>query len=130
MIAGWSMGALQAYERAVRYPGMVASILPKAGAAKLPPHNLVFLEGAKAARRRPTPSTTGAATEMERDYASLRSIASGYAGNLRGAIGSTWPASVGGGNGRLGYPVTNEICGLANGGCYQGLQGSRDSSSE
>ena len=26
-------------------------------------------------------------------------------------------------NGKLGYPVTNEICGLANGGCYQGFQG-------
>jgi uncharacterized protein with LGFP repeats len=24
---------------------------------------------------------------------------------------------------RLGYPVTNEICGLTGGGCYQGFQG-------
>jgi homoserine O-acetyltransferase len=49
MIAGWSMGALQAYEWAVRYPGMVASILPIAGAAKCSPHNFIFLEGVKAA---------------------------------------------------------------------------------
>ncbi len=26
-------------------------------------------------------------------------------------------------NGKLGYPVGNEICGLRNGGCYQGFQG-------
>jgi homoserine O-acetyltransferase len=49
MIAGWSMGALQAYEWAVRYPGMVASILPIAGAARCSPHNFIFLEGVKAA---------------------------------------------------------------------------------
>ena len=49
MVAGWSMGALQAYEWAVRYPGMVESVLPIAGAAKCSPHNLVFLEGVKSA---------------------------------------------------------------------------------
>jgi homoserine O-acetyltransferase/O-succinyltransferase len=49
MVAGWSMGALQAYEWAVRYPEMVESILPIAGAAKCSPHNFVFLEGVKAA---------------------------------------------------------------------------------
>lgn len=49
MVAGWSMGALQAYEWAVRYPGMVESVLPIAGAAKCSPHNFVFLEGVKAA---------------------------------------------------------------------------------
>ncbi|PTT62872.1 alpha/beta fold hydrolase [Arthrobacter sp. HMWF013] len=51
MIAGWSMGALQAYEWAVRYPGMVSGILPIAGAARCSPHNFVFLEGVKAALR-------------------------------------------------------------------------------
>jgi homoserine O-acetyltransferase len=49
MVAGWSMGALQAYEWAVRYPGMVYGILPIAGAARCSPHNFVFLEGVKAA---------------------------------------------------------------------------------
>ena len=48
MIAGWSMGALQAYEWAVRYPDMVSGILPIAGAARCSPHNFVFLEGVKA----------------------------------------------------------------------------------
>ncbi|MBD1593771.1 alpha/beta fold hydrolase [Arthrobacter sp. S1_S22] len=49
MVAGWSMGALQAYEWAVRYPEMVSAILPVAGAARCSPHNFVFLEGVRAA---------------------------------------------------------------------------------
>jgi homoserine O-acetyltransferase len=49
LIAGWSMGALQAYEWAVRFPDMVDAILPIAGAARCSPHNVVFLEGVKAA---------------------------------------------------------------------------------
>jgi len=49
MVAGWSMGALQAYEWAIRYPEMVSGILPVAGAARCSPHNFVFLESVKAA---------------------------------------------------------------------------------
>ncbi|MHA7283692.1 alpha/beta fold hydrolase [Arthrobacter sp. TMS2-4] len=49
LIAGWSMGALQAYEWAVRYPDLVDAILPIAGAARCSPHNAVFLEGVKSA---------------------------------------------------------------------------------
>jgi homoserine O-acetyltransferase len=49
LIAGWSMGALQAYEWAVRFPDMVDAILPIAGAARCSPYNFVFLEGVKAA---------------------------------------------------------------------------------
>ncbi|WP_434992320.1 alpha/beta fold hydrolase [Arthrobacter sp. Ld5] len=49
LVAGWSMGALQAYEWAVRYPGLVEAILPIAGAARCSPHNVVFLEGVKSA---------------------------------------------------------------------------------
>ena len=30
---------------------------------------------------------------------------------------------LGGGGGKLGYPTSNEICGLAGGGCYQRFQG-------
>jgi GH25 family lysozyme M1 (1,4-beta-N-acetylmuramidase) len=56
------------------------------------------------------------------DYGSLRSFASGYSVNLQSTIGATW-AATGGGDGKLGYPVTNEICGLTGGGCYQGFQG-------
>jgi homoserine O-acetyltransferase len=49
LIAGWSMGALQAYEWAARYPDLVEAILPIAGAARCSPHNVVFLEGVKSA---------------------------------------------------------------------------------
>ncbi|WP_261382415.1 hypothetical protein [Arthrobacter sp. UKPF54-2] len=38
-----------------------------------------------------------------------------------GPIRATW-GTLGYENGKLGYPVTNEICGLVNGGCYQGYQ--------
>ncbi|QDY90648.1 lysozyme M1 [Arthrobacter sp. UKPF54-2] len=55
------------------------------------------------------------------DYASLQRFASGFTVNPLGSIGMTWTA-LGGGNGKLGYPVTSEICGLVNGGCYQGFQ--------
>ncbi len=36
--------------------------------------------------------------------------------------GGKW-MSLGAENGRLGYPVTDEICGIKDGGCYQGFQG-------
>jgi uncharacterized protein with LGFP repeats len=39
-----------------------------------------------------------------------------------GAIRDTW-AALGYENGKLGYPVSNEICGLAKSGCYQAFQG-------
>ncbi|WP_256213966.1 GH25 family lysozyme [Arthrobacter sp. ov118] len=54
------------------------------------------------------------------DYASLKRFASGY--GVKGAIGAAW-AALGGGGGKLGYPTSNEMCGLAGGGCYQRFQG-------
>ena len=39
-----------------------------------------------------------------------------------GSIRTAWRA-VGTENGKLGYPVSKEICGLRNGGCYQAFQG-------
>ncbi|SDL48029.1 Pregnancy-associated plasma protein-A, partial [Arthrobacter sp. ok362] len=39
-----------------------------------------------------------------------------------GAIRAAW-ASVGYENGKLGYPLANEVCGLLSGGCYQSFQG-------
>lgn len=39
-----------------------------------------------------------------------------------GGIGDKW-GFLGYANGKLGYPITREICGLAEGGCYQGFQG-------
>jgi uncharacterized protein with LGFP repeats len=39
-----------------------------------------------------------------------------------GALDSTW-SDLGRERGRLGYPKGNEVCGTANGGCYQNFQG-------
>jgi len=49
LVVGWSMGAGQTYQWAVSYPDMVENILPFCGAAKTSIHNIVFLEGVKAA---------------------------------------------------------------------------------
>lgn len=49
LATGWSMGAVQAYQWAVTYPDLVRSLLPFCGAARCAPHNIVFLEGVKAA---------------------------------------------------------------------------------
>jgi homoserine O-acetyltransferase len=49
MVVGWSMGAQQTYQWAAQYPDMVERIAPFCGSARTSRHNLVFLEGIKAA---------------------------------------------------------------------------------
>lgn len=49
LVMGFSMGALQTFEWGSRYPDMVDAILPICGAARVSPHNYLFLDGAKAA---------------------------------------------------------------------------------
>lgn len=49
LVVGWSMGAGQTYQWAVSYPDMVERIFPFCGSAKTSLHNIVFLEGVKAA---------------------------------------------------------------------------------
>jgi len=49
LVAGWSMAGCQAYQWAAQYPEMVDAILPFCASAKTSPHNIVFLEGVKAA---------------------------------------------------------------------------------
>ncbi|MBF2025738.1 MAG: alpha/beta fold hydrolase [Oscillatoriales cyanobacterium C42_A2020_001] len=49
LVVGWSMGAGQTYQWAVSYPEMVERIFPFCGSAKTSIHNIVFLEGVKAA---------------------------------------------------------------------------------
>lgn len=49
LVTGWSMGAGQTYQWAVSFPEMVKRILPFCGSAKTSLHNIVFLEGVKAA---------------------------------------------------------------------------------
>ena len=49
LVAGFSMGAQQAFQWGALYPDMVRAIAPICGSARTSPHNLVFLEGVKAA---------------------------------------------------------------------------------
>jgi homoserine O-acetyltransferase/O-succinyltransferase len=49
LVTGWSMGAGQTFQWGASYPDMVERICPFLGAAKTSRHNIVFLEGVKAA---------------------------------------------------------------------------------
>ena len=49
LVAGFSMGAQQAFQWGASFPDMVAAIAPICGSARTAPHNFVFLEGVKAA---------------------------------------------------------------------------------
>jgi homoserine O-acetyltransferase len=49
LVYGWSMGAMQAYHWAARYPDMVERVAIVCGSARCSPFNFVFLEGVKAA---------------------------------------------------------------------------------
>ena len=43
LVTGWSMGAQQTYEWAIRYPDMVQRAAPIAGTAKCTPHNALYV---------------------------------------------------------------------------------------
>jgi homoserine O-acetyltransferase len=49
LVAGFSMGAQQAFHWGVLHSGMVGAVAPICGSARTSPHNFVFLEGVKAA---------------------------------------------------------------------------------
>ena len=49
LVVGWSMGAGQTYQWGISYPEMVERLFPFCGSAKTSLHNIVFLEGVKAA---------------------------------------------------------------------------------
>ena len=49
LVAGWSMAGCQSYQWAAQYPDMVRAIVPFCASAKTSAHNIVFLEGVKAA---------------------------------------------------------------------------------
>ncbi len=49
LVAGWSMGAAQAFHWGAAFPERVAAILPWCGAARCSPHNWLFLDGVKSA---------------------------------------------------------------------------------
>ena len=49
LVTGWSMAGCQTFQWAAQYPRMVKAILPFCASAKTAEHNIVFLEGIKAA---------------------------------------------------------------------------------
>jgi homoserine O-acetyltransferase len=49
LVTGWSMGAGQTYQWSVSFPDMVQRACPFCGSSKTSEHNIVFLEGVKAA---------------------------------------------------------------------------------
>ncbi len=49
LVTGWSIGVGQNYQWAMSYPEMVPKIAPFRGSARTSLHNIVFLEGVKAA---------------------------------------------------------------------------------
>lgn len=49
LACGWSMGGMQAYQWACLYPQKVERLAVICGAARVSPHNFVFLEGVKTA---------------------------------------------------------------------------------
>jgi len=49
LVTGWSMAGCQSFQWGAQYPDFVRAILPFCGSAKTSEHNLVFLEGVKAA---------------------------------------------------------------------------------
>lgn len=75
LAAGWSMGALQCYEWAVRYPEMVRGLLPICGAARCSEFNRVFLDGVAAVLAADPAHGSGVAP-----LAGLRAFGTVYAG--------------------------------------------------
>jgi len=49
LVTGWSMAGCQSFQWAAQYPDFVSAILPFCASAKTSEHNVVFLEGVKAA---------------------------------------------------------------------------------
>lgn len=49
LVTGWSMAGCQSFQWGAQYPDFVRSILPFCASAKTSEHNIVFLEGVKAA---------------------------------------------------------------------------------
>jgi homoserine O-acetyltransferase len=78
LVTGWSMGAGQTYQWAVSFPDVVKRILPFCGAAKTSLHNIVFLEGVKAALTADV-AFQGGRYETQPDIG-LRAMARVYAG--------------------------------------------------
>ncbi len=78
LVVGFSMGAQAAFHWAARYPDFVQRIAPICGSARTSHHNVVFLEGVKAALTGDRACEDGAFTA--RPGQGLRNMARVYAG--------------------------------------------------
>ena len=59
LVAGWSMGGMQALQWAALYPERVRAVVASCCTARCSPHNWLFLEGAKSALRADTRFNNG-----------------------------------------------------------------------
>ena len=78
LVTGWSMGAGQSYQWAVSFPDMVQRACPFCGSSKTSEHNIVFLEGVKAAL--PADDAFKGGWYDEKPVKGLRAAARVYAG--------------------------------------------------
>ncbi len=78
LVAGWSMAGCQSYQWAAQYPDAVDAIAPFCASAKTSPHNIVFLEGVKAALQADQKYKNGHYTEQPVD--GLKAFGRVYAG--------------------------------------------------
>ncbi len=78
MVYGFSMGGMQAYHWAVRFPDMVERVAVVCGSARCSPYNQVFLESVRAALTADPAYRDG--RFMDKPAAGLRAIGRVYAG--------------------------------------------------
>ncbi|KJC61654.1 hypothetical protein UP10_06855 [Bradyrhizobium sp. LTSPM299] len=78
LVYGWSMGGMQAYHWAARYPDMVERAAVVCGSARCAPYNHVFLEGVKSALTADPAYRDG--RFAERPAAGFRAMGRVYAG--------------------------------------------------
>lgn len=72
LVLGWSMGAQQTYEWAVRYPDMVKRAAPIAGTARCTPHDLLYTDVVSEAIRSDPSWNDGFYTEAHACHLGLR----------------------------------------------------------
>lgn len=80
LVVGWSMGAQQTFQWGSLFGNMVERIAPFCGSAKTAPHNIVFLEGVKAALTADSLFKEGWYASENPPKKGLRSVGRVYAG--------------------------------------------------
>ncbi len=78
LVTGWSMAGCQSFQWGAQYPDRVKSILPFCASAKTSIHNIVFLEGVKAALQ--ADQNWNGGDYIEQPVAGLKAFARVYAG--------------------------------------------------